>query len=76
MKNLQGDKAYADQYKAIKEEYVSKNIPLTDPRFQRDVTKLQQQMIGNLVYEFLQRDSGTSAGDVTNARLARDLLAD
>jgi hypothetical protein len=34
MKNLQGDKAYADQYKAIKEEFVSKGIPLTDPRFQ------------------------------------------
>jgi hypothetical protein len=76
MKNLQGDKAYADQYKAIKEEYVSKGIPLNDPRFQRDVTKLQQQMLGNLTYEFLQRDSGTSAGDVTNARLAKDLLAD
>jgi len=76
MKNLQGDKAYADQYKAIKEEYVSKGIPLTDPRFQRDVTMLQKQMLGNLTYDILQRDSGTSAGDVTNARLARDLLAD
>jgi hypothetical protein len=76
MKNLQGDKAYADQYKAIKEEYISKGIPLTDPRFQRDVTMLQKQMLGNLTYDILQRDSGTSAGDVTNARLARDLLAD
>jgi hypothetical protein len=76
MKNLQGDKAYADQYKAIKEEYVSKGIPLTDPRFQRDVTMLQKQMLGNLTYDILQKDSGTSAGDVTSARLARDLIAD
>ena len=76
MKNLQGDKAYADQYKAIKEEFVSKGIPLTDPNFQFRVTQLQKQMLGNLTYDILQRDSGTSAGDVTNARLARDLLAD
>ena len=76
MKNLQGDKAYADQYKAIKEEFISKGIPLTDPRFQFQVTQLQKQMLGNLTYDILQRDSGTSAGDVTNARLARDLLAD
>jgi hypothetical protein len=76
MKNLQGDKAYADQYKAIKEEFVAKGIPLTDPRFQFQVTQLQKQMLGNLTYDILQRDSGTSAGDVTNARLARDLLAD
>ena len=76
MKNLQGDKAYADQYKAIKEEYVSKGIPLTDPRFQRDVTMLQKQMLGNLTYDILQKDSGTSASDVTSARLARDLIAD
>jgi hypothetical protein len=76
MKNLQGDKAYADQYKAIKEEFVAKGIPLTDPRFQFQVTQLQKQMLGNLTYDILQRDSGTSAGDVTSARLARDLLAD
>ena len=76
MKNLQGDKAYADQYKAIKEEFVAKGIPLTDPRFVFRVTQLQKQMLGNLTYDILQRDSGTSAGDVTNARLARDLLAD
>jgi hypothetical protein len=76
MKNLQGDKAYADQYKAIKEEFVAKGIPLTDPRFNFQVTQLQKQMLGNLTYDILQRDSGTSAGDVTNARLARDLLAD
>lgn len=76
MKNLQGDKAYADQYKAIKEEFVAKGIPLTDPRFQFQVTQLQKQMLGNLTYDILQRDSGTSAGDVTNARLARDLIAD
>lgn len=75
MKNLQNDSAYKDQYKAIKEEYVSKGIPLTDPRFQRDVTMLQKQMLGNLTYDILQRDSDTS-GDITNARLARDLLAD
>jgi len=75
MKNLQNDKAYADQYKAIKEQYVSKGIPLTDPRFQRDVTMLQKQMLGNLTYDILQRDSGTSIGDVTNARLATDLIA-
>lgn len=76
MKNLQGDKAYADQYKAIKEEFVAKGIPLTDPKFVFRVTQLQKQMLGNLTYDILQRDSGTSAGDVTNARLARDLLAD
>jgi hypothetical protein len=76
MKNLQGDKAYADQYKAIKEEFVAKGIPLNDPRFLFQVTQLQKQMLGNLTYDILQRDSGTSAGDVTNARLARDLLAD
>ena len=75
MKNLQGDKAYADQYKAIKEEFVAKGIPLTDPRFQFQVTQLQKQMLGNLTYDILQRDSGTSAGDVTNARLVTDLLA-
>lgn len=74
MKNLQNDKAYADQYKAIKEEFVSKGIPLTDPRFQFQVTQLQKQMLGNLTYDILQRDSGTSVSDVTNARLARDLL--
>ena len=76
MKNLQGDKAYADQYKAIKEEFVAKGIPLTDPRFNFQVTQLQKQMLGNLTYDILQRDSGASTGDVTNARLARDLLAD
>lgn len=76
MKNLQGDKAYADQYKAIKEEFVAKGIPLTDPRFQFQVTQLQKQMLGNLTYDILQRDSGTSASDVTSARLARDLIAD
>ena len=76
MKNLQGDKAYADQYKAIKEEFVSKGIPLTDPNFQFRVTQLQKQMLGNLTYDILQRDSGTSASDVTSARLARDLIAD
>lgn len=76
MKSLQNDKSYIDQYKAIKEEYVSKGIPLTDPRFQFQVTQLQKQMLGNLTYDILQKDSGTSAGDVTNARLARDLLAD
>jgi len=76
MKNLQGDKAYADQYKAIKEEFVAKGIPLTDPRFSFQVTQLQKQMLGNLTYDILQRDSGASTGDVTNARLARDLLAD
>jgi hypothetical protein len=76
MKNLQGDKAYADQYKAIKEEFVAKGIPLTDPKFVFRVTQLQKQMLGNLTYDILQKDSGTSAGDVTNARLARDLLAD
>ena len=65
MKNLQGDKAYADQYKAIKEEFVAKGIPLTDPRFQFQVTQLQKQMLGNLTYDILQRDSGTSASDVT-----------
>jgi hypothetical protein len=76
MKNLQGDKAYADQYKAIKEEFVAKGIPLTDPRFQFQVTQLQKQMLGNLTYDILQKDSGTSASDVTSARLARDLIAD
>ena len=76
MKNLQGDKAYADQYKAIKEEFVAKGIPLNDPRFQFQVTQLQKQMLGNLTYDILQRDSGTSASDVTSARLARDLIAD
>ena len=76
MKSLQNDKSYIDQYKAIKEEYVSKGIPLTDPRFQFQVTQLQKQMLGNLTYDILQKDSGTSAGDVTNARLAKDLLAD
>lgn len=76
MKNLQNDKSYIDQYKAIKEEYVSKGIPLTDPRFQFQVTQLQKQMLGNLTYDILQKDSGTSAGDITNARLAKDLLAD
>jgi len=75
MKNLQGDKAYADQYKAIKEEFVAKGIPLTDPKFVFRVTQLQKQMLGNLTYDILQRDSGTSAGDVTNARLVTDLLA-
>jgi hypothetical protein len=74
MKNLQGDKAYADQYKAIKEEFVAKGIPLTDPRFQFQVTQLQKQMLGNLTYDILQKDSGTSASDVTNARLATDLI--
>ncbi len=74
MKNLQGDQAYADQYTAIKKEYVSKGIPLTDPRFQRDVTQLQRQMLGNLTYYILQRDSNTSANDATNARSATDLL--
>jgi hypothetical protein len=76
MKNLQGDKAYADQYKAIKEEFVAKGIPLTDPRFVFQVTQLQKQMLGNLTYDILQKDSGTSASDVTSARLARDLIAD
>lgn len=76
MKNLQGDKAYADQYKAIKEEFVAKGIPLTDPKFVFRVTQLQKQMLGNLTYDILQRDSGTSASDVTSARLARDLIAD
>lgn len=76
MKNLQNDKAYADQYKAIKEEYVSKGIPLTDARFQRDVTLLQKQMLGNLTYDILQKDSSTSVGDITTARLAKDLIAD
>ena len=74
MKNLQGDKAYADQYKAIKEEYVSKGIPLTDPRFQRDVTKLQQQMIGNVLYDFLQKDQSSAVSDTTGVRLATDLF--
>lgn len=76
MKNLQGDKAYADQYKAIKEEFVAKGIPLTDPKFVFRVTQLQKQMLGNLTYDILQKDSGTSASDVTSARLARDLIAD
>jgi hypothetical protein len=76
MKNLQGDKAYADQYKAIKEEFVAKGIPLTDPTFVFRVTQLQKQMLGNLTYDILQKDSGTSASDVTSARLARDLIAD
>ena len=76
MKNLQGDKAYADQDKANKEEFVAKGIPLNDPRFQFQVTQLQKQMLGNLTYDILQRDSGTSASDVTSARLARDLIAD
>jgi hypothetical protein len=76
MKNLQGDKAYADQYKAIKEEFVAKGIPLTDPRFQFQVTQLQKQMLGNLTYDILQKDSGISASDVTSTRLARDLIAD
>ena len=74
LKNLQGDKAYADQYKAIKEEYVSKGIPLTDPRFQRDVTKLQQQMIGNVLYDFLQKDQSSAVSDTTGVRLATDLF--
>ena len=74
LKNLQGDKAYADQYKAIKEEYVSKGIPLTDPRFQRDVTKLQQQMLGNLTYDFLQKDQSSAVSDTTGVRLATDLF--
>jgi hypothetical protein len=76
MKNLQGDKAYADQYKAIKEEFVSKGIPLTDPNFQFRVTQLQKQMLGNLTYDILQRDSSTAVSDAAGVRLARDLLTD
>jgi hypothetical protein len=76
MKNLQGDKAYADQYKAIKEEFVAKGIPLTDPRFQFQVTQLQKQMLGNLTYDILQRDSSTAVSDAAGVRLARDLITD
>jgi hypothetical protein len=74
MKNLQGDKAYADQYKAIKEEFVSKGIPLTDPRFQFQVTQLQKQMLGNLTYDLLQRDQSSAVSDTTGVRLATDLF--
>jgi hypothetical protein len=76
MKNLQGDKAYADQYKAIKEEFVAKGIPLTDPRFQFQVTQLQKQMLGNLTYDILQRDSSTAVSDAAGVRLAKDLITD
>lgn len=76
MKNLQNDKSYIDQYKAIKEEFVSQGKPLTDPNFQFRVTQLQKQMLGNLTYDILQRDSSTAVSDAAGVRLAKDLLAD